>query len=163
MKKLAYKSGTLLAAGLFLLTTALTAQEVTKEYNKEYNVNKNSALELDNRYGDIIVESSQTDKVIIHVKVTVRYPNQERAEQLLSYIDVQFSEEGGNIKAKTKIDDNFKFKGWSSESRKFTIDYLVKMPPSLALTLSNRYGDTDLDDLTGYVNLNIKYGIPHCR
>jgi hypothetical protein len=158
MKKLASKSGTLLAAAMFLITTALTAQEVTKEYNKEYNVNKNTALELDNRYGDIIVESSQTDKVIINVKVTVRYPSKERAEQLLGYIDVQFSEEGDNIKAKTEINDNFKFKGWSSESRKFTIDYLVKMPPALALTLSNKYGDTDLDDLTGYVNLDIKYG-----
>ncbi len=94
MKKLAYKSGTLLAAAMFLITTALTAQEVTKEFNKEYNVNNNSELELDNRYGDIIVESSQTDKVVINVKVTVRFPNQERAEKLLGYIDVQFSEEG---------------------------------------------------------------------
>jgi len=158
MKKLAYKSGTLLAAGLFLIASALTAQEVTKEFNKEYNVNDNSALELDNRYGDIVVESSQTDKVIINVKVTVRYPNQERAEKLLGYIDVQFSEEENNIKAKTVIDDKFSFTGWGGDSRRFTIDYLVKMPPSLSLSLSNRYGDTDLDDLTGFVNLDIKYG-----
>ncbi len=158
MKKLAFKPGTLLAAAMFLITSALTAQEVTKEYNKEYNVNKNSALELSNKYGDIIVESSQTDKVIIHVKVTVKYPNQEKAEKLLSYIDVQFSEEGDNFKARTVIDDKFSFTGWGGDSRKFTIDYLVKMPPSLALTLSNRYGDTDLDDLTGFVNLDIKYG-----
>jgi len=158
MKKLAFKPGTLLAAAMFLIASALTAQEVTKEYNKEYNVNKNSALELSNKYGDIIVESSQTDKVIIHVKVTVKYPNQEKAEKLLSYIDVQFSEEGDNFKARTVIDDKFSFTGWGGDSRKFTIDYLVKMPPSLALTLSNRYGDTDLDDLTGFVNLDIKYG-----
>lgn len=158
MKRSVFKPGTLLAAAMFLVTTALAAQEVTKEYNKEYNVNTNSSLELDNRYGDIVVEASQTDKVIIYVKVTVRYPNQERAERLLGYIDVQFSEEGNLLKAKTSIDDKFSFTGWGGESRKFTIDYLVKMPPSLSLTASNRYGDTDLDDLTGYVNLNIKYG-----
>ena len=158
MKKLAYRSGTLLAAAMLLVTTALTAQEVTKEYDKEYNVNNNSALEIDNRYGDIIVEASQTDKVIINVKVTVKFPNQERAERLLGYIDVQFSEEGNNLKARTVIDDKFNFTGWGGDSRKFTIDYIVKMPPSLALTVSNRYGDTDLDDLTGFVNLDIKYG-----
>jgi len=159
MKKLVYKSGTLLAAAMLLVTTALTAQdEVTKEFNKEYNVNNNSALEIDNRYGDIIVEASQTDKVIINVKVTVKFPNKERADRLLGYIDVQFSEEGSNLKARTVIDDKFNFTGWGGDSRKFSIDYLVKMPPSLALSLSNRYGDTDLDDLTGFVNLDIKYG-----
>jgi hypothetical protein len=159
MKKSAFKTGTLLAAAIFLVSSALTAQEeVSKEYNKEYKVSANSTLELDNRYGDINVESSQTDQVVIYVKVTVRYPNKERAEKLLGYIDVEFSEEGGNIKAKTVIDDKFNFSGWGGESRKFSIDYNVKMPESLSLTLSNRYGDTDLDDLSGYVNLNIKYG-----
>ncbi len=69
-----------------------------------------------------------------------------------------FQKRETNIKAKTVIDDKFNFTGWGGDSRKFTIDYLVKMPPSLALTLSNRYGDTDLDDLTGFVNLDIKYG-----
>jgi hypothetical protein len=158
MKKLAYKSGTLLAAAMFLLTPALLAQEVSKEFNKEYKVNEKSALELDNRYGDIIVEASQTDQVIINVKVTVKYPNQEKAERLLSYINVEFSEAGDNISAKTVINEKFNFSGWSGDSRKFTIDYLVKMPASLALTVYNRYGDTDLDDLTGYVNLYIRYG-----
>ncbi len=159
MKKLAYKSGTLVAAAMLLFATVLPAQEeVTKEFNKEYNVNKSSAIEISNRYGDVIVEASQTDKVIIHVKVTVKYPNRERAERLLGYIDVQFSEEGDNLKARTVIDDKFTFSGWGGDSRKFNIDYLVKMPSSLSLTVSNRYGDTDLDDLTGFVNMDIKYG-----
>ena len=158
MKKSAFKTGTLLATVMFLVTSALSAQEVSKEYNKEYKVSTGSSLELDNKYGDINVETSETDQVIINVKVTVRYPNQERAEKLLGYIDVQFSEVGNNIKAETVIDDKFNFTGWGGDSRKFTIDYLVKMPVSLALTLSNRYGDTDLDDLTGLVDLDIKYG-----
>jgi len=158
MKKSAFKTGMLLATVMFLVTSALSAQEVSKEYNKEYKVSAGSSLELDNKYGDINVETSETEQVIINVKVTVRYPNQERAEKLLGYIDVQFSEEGNNIKAETVIDDKFNFNGWGGDSRKFTIDYLVKMPVSLALTLSNRYGDTDLDDLSGLVNLDIKYG-----
>ncbi|MCX6335015.1 MAG: hypothetical protein NT092_12050 [Bacteroidia bacterium] len=158
MKKLAFKPGTLLAAVMFLVSSALTAQEVTKEYNKEYKVTESSSLELDNRYGDIIVESSQTDQVIINVKVTVKYPNQERAQKLLGYINVEFTEEAGNIKAKTTIDDKFSFTGWGGDSRKFTIDYHVKMPATLDLNLYNRYGDTDLDDLSGFIRLDVKYG-----
>jgi len=158
MKKSAFKPAMLLAAAIFLISSALTAQEVSKEYNKEYKVSAGSSLELNNRYGDINVETSEKDQVIINVKVTVRYPNQERAEKLLDYIEVVFSEDGNKIKAETDINDKFNFNGWGGDSRKFTIDYLVKMPASLTLTLSNRYGDTDLDELTGLVNLDIKYG-----
>jgi hypothetical protein len=157
MKKLAYKPGTLLAA-MFLITSAIAAQEVSREFNKEFIVTGNSSLEIDNKYGDITVEASQSDKVIIYVKATVRYPNQERAERLLSYIDVRFSQEGDKAAARTVIDDKFTFTGWGGDSRKFTIDYLVKMPASLSFTVSNRYGNTELDDLTGLVTIDVKYG-----
>lgn len=158
MKKLAYKSGTLLAAAVFLLAPALSGQEASKEYNKEYMAGKGTALELDNRYGDIVVETSETDNIVINVKVTVRYPNQEKAQKLLGYIDVQFTQEGNNIQAKTVIDDKFNFTGWGGESRRFSIDYKVKMPVSTDLAVINRYGDTDLDDLSGHVSMDIKYG-----
>jgi hypothetical protein len=158
MKKSVYKPGTLLVASLFLLSSALTAQEVSKEYHKEYKANKSTALELNNRYGDIVVETTQTDQVVINVKVSVRYPNEERANKLLGYIDVQFSEDTDMFEAKTNIDDKFNFTGWGGESRKFRIDYKVQMPESMSLTLVNRYGSTDLDDMSGFVDLDVKYG-----
>ena len=34
----------------------------------------------------------------------------------------------------------------------------VKMPVGTDLTLSNKYGNTDIDELHGLVNLDIKYG-----
>ena len=50
------------------------------------------------------------------------------------------------------------FNGWSDDSRRFTIDYDVKMPVWMDLSLVNKYGNTDLDDLYGLVDLDIKYG-----
>jgi len=158
MKKLAYKSGALLIASLFLVTCTLSAQELTKDFHKEYKAKQGSRLELDNRYGDIVVVSSESDQVVIDVKVTVKYPNQERAEKLLGYITVEFDEGDDYLSAKTEIDDKFHFTGWGSESRKFSIDYHVNMPVWMNLTLENRYGNTDLDDLSGLVDLDIKYG-----
>jgi len=159
MKKLAYKPGIVLLSAFLLLPNGLLSQnEVSKEYHKEYTAQKGMTLGLDNKYGDIIVLTSKSDQVVIDVKVTVRYPNRDRAEQLLSYIDVHFSEGNDVISAKTVISDKFKFTGWSGENRKFTIDYNVKMPEWLDLTLANKYGNTELEDLYGLVNLNIKYG-----
>lgn len=158
MKKSAYNSGLLLISLLLLLPVSLKAQEAIKEYHKEYTANENTILNLNNRYGDIIVETGDENQIVVNVIVTVKYPNEDKAQKLLSYIDINFSEEGNTISAKTEINDDFNFSGWSGESRKFTIDYSVKMPSGVGLTLSNKYGNTELDDLSGYVDLNIKYG-----
>jgi hypothetical protein len=158
MKKSVYKSGIILLTAIILSTGLNAQQELTKEYNKEYNVTPSMTLDLSNRYGDIDIRTSETDRVVIDVKVTLRYPNREKAERLLSYIDVKFKEEPDLISVKTVFDDKFSFSGWSGDSRRFRIDYNITMPEEMNLALTNRYGNTVLEDLTGSVSLDIKYG-----
>jgi hypothetical protein len=158
MKKFHYKTGTLLLIALLSFAVSLSAEEVTKEYHKEYTPGPNTTLEINNRYGDVVVASWDKNQIVIDVKVTVELPNKEKAEKLLGYIDVQFTENGDLILARTVIDDRFNFSGWGGESKKFSIDYNVKMPVNTALTLANRYGNTKITDLSNLVNLDIKYG-----
>jgi hypothetical protein len=158
MEKQTCKSAILLIFTTFLAANVALAQEVSKEYHKEYKGGPGTTLQINNKYGDVTVETSDQDQIRIDVKVTVELPNHERAEKLLSYIDVQFSEGDNTITAKTLIDEKFNFTGWGGESRRFSIDYNVKMPKSNNFTLSNRYGNADLADISGLVNLDIKYG-----
>lgn len=158
MKKSVYKSGMLLISALYLLSLTLSAQEAGKEYHKEFVAEPGTALDISNRYGNVTIESWNQNQVTIDVKVTVEMPDKQRAEKLLSYIEVQFTEGEKLITAKTIIDDKFNFSGWGNGSRKFSIVYNIKMPVGADLTLSNRYGDTDIDELHGLVNLDIKYG-----
>ena len=157
MKKAPYKSGILLISAL-VLSAALSAQPVTKEYHKEYTAGPGTTLDITNRYGNVIVETSDQNNVTIDIKVSVELPNREKAEKLLEYINVNFSDNQNLISAKTVIEDKFSFTGWGGESRKFSINYNVKMPVDINFTLSNRYGNTELDDINGQVNLDIKYG-----
>jgi len=159
MKKSAYKSERLLFIPLLLLSFTLTAQdEVSKEFHKEFTAGVNTTLQINNKYGDVLITSWDKNQIVIDVRVTVEMANKERAEKLMSYIDVQFSESDNLVSAKTIIDDKFNFSGWGNGSRKFSIDYTIKMPVNNALTLTNRYGNTDIDVLTGLLNLDIKYG-----
>lgn len=152
----AYKSGAIFLSLLFLSAAQLAAQEeVSKEFHKEYTAKQGMMLNLNNRYGDIVIQTSESDQLVINVTVTVKYPNKEKAEKLLGYIDVQFEQGENTISAKTIIDDKFNFSGWG-DNRRFSIDYDVKMPSWMDLTLLNRYGNTDLDDLSGLVQLDIK-------
>jgi len=157
MKRSVYKPGILLTLIAVLLSFSLAAQEVSKEYHKEYKADKNTTLDISNRYGDVVITSWDKDQVVIDVRVTVSHPDKSKAEKYLGMIDVQFSEGTNLITAKTVIEDNFNFSGWGS-NREFKINYTVKMPYSTNLTLANRYGNTDIDELRGLVNLDIKYG-----
>jgi hypothetical protein len=158
MKKSDYKAGILLFIALTIVPLTLKAEEVTKEFHKEYKAGPNTTLDINNKYGDVVIQSWENDQVVIDVKITVELPNQEKAQKLLSYLDVQFSESGNLISAKTVIDDKFSFTGWGGDSKKFSIDYNIKMPAATALTLVNKYGNTDIDELHGLVDLDIKYG-----
>jgi len=148
----------LLIITLFLVSFTISADEVTKEYHQEYSAGANTTLDISNRYGDVVIQSWDNNQVVIDVKVTVELPNRDKAEKLLGYIDVQFSEGQNLISAKTVIDKKFNFSGWRGQSKKFSIDYTIKMPVKSALSLANRYGNTDIDELQGLVNIDIKYG-----
>jgi len=156
MKKSVYKAGMLLFISLFLVSIAVSAQELTKEFHKEYTAGAKT-LQISNRYGDVVIQSWDKDQIVIDVKITVEMSNKEKAQKFLDYIDVQFSEGSNAITAKTVIDDKFNFTGWG-DSRKFSIDYTIKMPVGTDLTLANRYGNTDIDELHGLLDLEIKYG-----
>ena len=157
MKKSNYNSGVLLFISLFIVSFTLSAQEITKEFHKEF-IAGTKTLEISNKYGDVNIQKWDNDQIVIDVKVTVELPNREKAEKLINYIDVQFSDNDNTISAKTVIDDNFNFTGWGGDSRRFSIDYTVKMPVGTPLTLSNKYGNTDIDELHGLLNIDIKYG-----
>jgi hypothetical protein len=159
MKKSVYKSGMLLSlAALFLAASSLTAQEVTKEFHKEYKAGAATTLEINNRYGDVVIQSWDKDQIVVDVKITIDLPDRSRAEKLINYLDIQFTEGTNLITVKTVIDDKFNFSGWGVSSRRFSIDYNVKMPVGSNLNLTNKYGNSDINELHGLVNIDIKYG-----
>jgi hypothetical protein len=157
MKKSVYKKGLLLLLPILLFTVTATAQEVTKEFNEKYSAGASTTLQINNRYGDVLIDSWDKDEVTIDVKVTVEMPNRDRAQKLLDYITVEFSQDGDVISAKTVIDDKFSFSGWGG-NRKFSIDYNVKMPVRASLALVNRYGNSELNELHGLAQFDIRYG-----
>jgi hypothetical protein len=156
MKKAIYKTGTFFLISLITISATLSAQETTKKFHKEYTAGTKS-LDINNKYGDVVIESWNKDQIVIDVKVTVDMSNKEKAQKYLDLIDVQFSEGSDVISAKTVIDDKFNFTGWG-DSKRFSIDYNIKMPVGTDLALINKYGNSSIDELHGLLNLEIKYG-----
>lgn len=158
MKKLNFSVGI-----FFLLATVLMAmpEKVNKKLHHDFNVKDVSELVIRNKFGKVDVQNWNNKQVSIDVTIEVDYTNREKAEKLLSYLNVEFSTEGDQLLAITKIDDRFnkiQLSGWRKDGREFRIDYLVRMPKTLDLDLLNKYGDIFIDELAGKSRIEIKYG-----
>jgi hypothetical protein len=149
--------GLFVLSAVFLFSSTVLGEELDKKYNKEYKVQGKELLKINNRYGDVTVESWNEMRVVIDVVVKVEHPNADKAEKLLSMIEVYFSENDNTIEARTEIDNKFTFNGWGDD-KKFSIDYVVRMPVGLDFDLANSYGEVSLEKLSGHVNIVVKYG-----
>ncbi len=142
---------------ILILTVSVYATDVDKTITREFDASGIELLIINNRYGDVEIVSSGNNKINIIVDIQLSHPNDSRAERLLEMINVLFSENDNTIEARTDIDRQFKLNG-IGPSRSFSIDYRVEMPESMNLKLSNRYGNVNADELSGHVDIRIKYG-----
>ncbi len=143
---------------IFSSVAYIYAAEITKSLHKEFDVKDNSVLVLMNKYGKVDVQNWTNNQVVIDVKIRLEHPNKETAQKLLDYLNVEFSESGNELKAITTINERFSKGNKWGNNKEFSIDYTVKMPKTLDLKLSNKYGDAFIDELTGYAEIDIKYG-----
>ncbi|MGM0497274.1 MAG: DUF4097 family beta strand repeat-containing protein [Bacteroidota bacterium] len=151
---------------ILILFTGFTIKaaedEYSKKIHKEYETNEQTHLNLTNKYGDVEITNWEKNSIVIDVTITVDHKKEDKAKDLLENISVDFSQDGNTINVETEIDKNFNKSNWffnfSSNDKQFSIDYEIKMPKSLQLTLANKYGDVFIDEVTGQADIAVKYG-----
>ncbi|MFC2115816.1 hypothetical protein ACFLTU_05035 [Bacteroidota bacterium] len=158
MKTQKFKSILLLGVFLGISGIWVQAQEFTKEFHEEFDANENTTLTLQNKYGSIDVQNWDSQKIKIDVLVLVKNANSEKAEKLLSYIDVEFSSSDNSVKAITQIDDKFSRSNNLRNDNEFEINYTVQMPKEANLDLLNKYGHVIIDEVAGHAAIDVKYG-----
>ncbi len=148
---------------LLLTATQSLAKAVpqTKEFSKEFQVNGNTRLMVDNKFGQVNIQNWDKNSISIYVKVKVDNTNAERAKALLDAINVELSQEGDLVKAITSFSDEFSRvnrKMFDMSSNELAIDYTIKMPKNIATQVNNKFGDIYIDELSGHLAVELKYG-----
>ncbi len=135
---------------------------LNKTFQKEFPSNEVTLVRIENRFGQINIETWDKQSILIQVEVTVDHPSREKSERMLSAISVSIEMEGTQVVAITSIDDKLmnSIGGniLGSSSKEIRIDYRVKMPKQMNLNLSNKFGDVFINEITGRCRLEIKYG-----
>ena len=158
MKTQKFNYGFILGFLLLASQVMYSQDEVKKEFHEEFETNNNTVLTLDNKYGDMDLKDWDKDLIQIDVVVRVENTSQEKAEKLLSYIDVVFTVEGDAITAKTVFDEKFSNTSTWRDDNDLSIDYTVYMPKDIQLNLYNKYGNAFISEITGRATIVIKYG-----
>jgi hypothetical protein len=159
MKKLRFNQRAVTFAVLLCAATlSASAVEVKKDFHREMVPTDQTTLTVINKFGSVVTETWSEKNIVIDVTVKVEHSSAERANKLLEMITVNFTETGGNLTAETVFSNEFSSINWKGGSNTFSINYNIKMPAYINLDVTNKYGNTDIDEVSGLTNLTVKYG-----
>lgn len=150
----------LLITPLFLMASPIKKHEKSKTISKNYKVNKNATVYIKNKYGNLNVTTWNKNTVEIDVKITVKGKDLEDVQDRLDAINVKFEASASLVEARTIIESFNSGRSWWNKNNNlsYQINYYVKMPITNNIDLNNKYGNIELENVTGKANLKCAYG-----
>lgn len=130
-----------------------------KTLHKEYNVSANATLEVDNSYGNLEIVTWTENRIVIDVTITTNGNSEEKVQKKLDQIDVDFDASSNRVSAKTRFNKNGNsWWNWGKNNVNMKVNYVIKMPITNNVDLSNDYGSINLDKLEGDAEISCDYG-----
>ncbi|HET8885560.1 MAG TPA: hypothetical protein VFM70_04315 [Salinimicrobium sp.] len=142
-------------------TTETGKYTKTKKVTRSFDVNSNATLFVDNSYGNINITSWDKNVIGIEVFIKTNGNDEQKVKEALDAIEISFSNSSSLVKAITSFEKKDSswwdiFTGGSNINRE--INYLIKMPVTNHVDLSNDYGSINIDKLSGNAKINCDYG-----
>jgi len=133
-----------------------------KKIKKEFNVNSNSNLSIDNSYGNVDITTWDENRVVIEVIIKTNGNDEEKVQEKLEEIHVDFDQSSSGVSAKTRFSKEDK-SWWKSLTGGFDnvnmeVNYIVRVPVANNLDIDNDYGGIYIDKTTGNAKISCDYG-----
>ena len=154
MRRLKPIIGILVLTGLLYISPRAEAQKQTKDINKVFQISKGDILNVENKFGDIDVLTWEKSEISISVKLTATGKSEAVSQNMLEKISVDINKSGNTVKATTGINNE----QGMGRGNSFSIDYTIYAPEWVNLTLSNKFGNINLEKCSALLNLELKYG-----
>ena len=153
MKQSYYKLFAIFVLLFVIKVTISFAEEASKSVERTFNINNNSEIEIQNKFGNIVINRWDKDVVDLKVKIEAKGKNETKTQKILDAIEIDISDRisSGSLKFETEIDD---INGNSS----FSVHYEVTMPNTNPLKLNNSFGSVYIGSYKGNLDVEVKYG-----
>jgi Putative adhesin len=154
--------------------------EKKKSITQTYHISGSDRVSLNNKFGDIKINTWTESKVKVDVEIEVNAKTEDKANKMLDGITISHSKTNGQVVFKTKMegsiytgnmnggdydngDEESNSKGKSKEGKKWNnqsmkINYTVYLPASTTLKLYNEFGNMNLPNYTGALDVHNKFG-----
>src|SRR5690606_3698010 len=132
-----------------------------KTIKKEFNVNADALLKVNNSYGNLNITSWNENRVEIEVHIKTNGNNEERVQERLDEIDVEFENSSSMVSARTLFGDRNNSWGWSWGKRNSVsvqVNYNIKLHVKNSVNISNDYGSIFRDRIDGHAKITCDYG-----
>jgi hypothetical protein len=128
--------------------------------SKTFPADRSDKVLLNNQYGSMVIKIWDKREVKIDVTVKAYSNNEKEAQELIDQVNISAGKEGDVISCKTMIDQNNSGRWFSSRNRKreIKVGYVVYLPATNALSLSQQYGSVHVDDFSGPFDAKVQYG-----
>src|SRR5690554_978028 len=135
----------------------------TKEkiIKKSFHVASNAMLKINNSYGNLDIVTWNENRIEIVVTITTKGNVEDKVQRKLDDISVDFTATNNVVSTKS-IFNKTKSNSWwnwgTSNNVNMSINYVVKMPITNSVDLSNDYGSINLGKLEGRAIISCDYG-----
>ena len=158
---------------LILLTPPCAiSQDISKDktLTREFDITENTAIQFENKVGDLAVETWDQNKVKFETVVYVKAGDAEDVETILEAIsNLKIIHNSTQLGINTKFYENYISKdnlanqkititltdGTKVKLKELSVNYVLTIPASIEFNLSQKYENVSIPDLTGKVILEI--------
>lgn len=127
--------------------------EFTRVIRKGFSVNPSAQLTVNNRFGKVHCANWEKDSISFDVTISVTASDKEEAEKKFKRISIEFTDSPSSVTAITNMNE-VKNPG----NGRFSIDYMINMPVSINLDVTNKFGDIYINEIQGKAKINLSYG-----
>jgi hypothetical protein len=134
----------------------------SKTFTKTFAAGNTDKIVLGNTYGSIVIKIWDRKEVKADIDIKAYSNDEAGTQKLLDGVTIEAGKSGDQIVFKTKLEEQGNWGRGSRLGRKWRrevkIDYVVYMPASNALTMSQNYGNIAMADLSGPLYAKVQYG-----
>jgi hypothetical protein len=138
-----------------------------KTFRETMSADRETTLEVDNKYGTIHITTWNKDSVEIRAEIEAFSSDLDRLRKMFQGINVNISGTRYLVRAYTSFTQSISmlfesFKGLTSkiipyESR-IQVNYFINAPEYIDMRITNKYGDVYMENNTGNLTLNLSNG-----
>jgi len=158
-----------LSLSLILIPLLLRGQSYSEKrtFQKAFAVNKETTLEITNKYGTIHLNTWSKDSVSVTAEIEAFASSQTKLGKMFEGIDINFSESDYLIIAQTNFTQSINmlfesFKGMTKKiipyDSRVQINYFVSLPENITLKLDNKYGDIYMENNSSDLSVSLSNG-----